>query len=531
MSRVGARARALALLAAGAVLLAACGDLGPTPAPSTTPSPAPSAPGVTPPPGEDLPLPDEDASITPVLLHDADGRFDRYGSIGQLTTTPRCTAVLLDAGGSDGPAYALTTARCAGLATTTTVVGAAAPAKAQVVFDLFADVAEHHAVAVAGIAWASTRGADLAILTLDTSPGELRTQGLRGWRTASLADLGGAGRGVLAVGIPVASTAKEEQALHLASCNLDADPVLLLEHGRLTPGALRNDCPDVVGGTLGSAVLDAESGALLGILAATTQGGEARTECWSGRPCEVTDEGETSMADTAYAQAVGGLGGCFGADGAFALGDSCPLDPGPGATLAGAPLDVNPARIPMGIAATKGPRTTWATRVGGDGIAWYRAKMGPVASTSCGDESGYGDPVPVGTPVDDPLPTTEQRLVLCVVGGPSATPDDSWQRVTHATSIVAWVDTTPPTDPVTWTITGSAAKGWSVAPVVAAPEAAFFLVKAGPAATTSCAAASGYTLAGSAPLRVKPSGSPVRACAIPIDAAWNEGAPAGTILR
>ena len=162
------------------------------------------------------------------------------------------------------------------------------------------------------------RTTDLAVLELGATPDELRAVGLHGWRPEAPPAGGGASLDVVMVGVPVGSPVAAipdaERYLRLGTCSLDADGVVVIERDWLWTGALRNDCPEVVPGNAGSAVLDQATGGLVGLISTTTYRGEAGAECWLGRPCEVAEDGEASLPDTSYAQPVAGIEACF-ADG------------------------------------------------------------------------------------------------------------------------------------------------------------------------------------------------------------------------
>jgi hypothetical protein len=519
-------------LVAVAMLLAGCGDTAPSASPSASASAAPASP--TPPP-IDLPVPDEDTSTSQVLLKSSDGTYDVYGSIGQLQgAASTCTAVLLDTGESGAtPAYAITNGHCVGINGANEIIRDQPGDGAQVAFDWFVDRPEHRVVAVTSVAWASMHGTDLAILELDTTPGELRPLGLKGWRTETLETGGGASLDVVLVGIPVGvplvDIPEKERFLRLGTCSLDADPVPLNERQWLWPDALRNDCPEVLPGNSGSAVLDRATGGLVGLINTTTFKGEGGAECWLGRPCEITPDGEQALPDTSYAQPVGGLERCF-AGGSFALGGGCPLSDGSAlATLTGAPLAVNPAAADP--VTGKPGQATWATTVEAGANTWYRYRIGPLESTSCGDESGYGTPRSVAVAIDDPLPTTEQRLLLCVVTGPSATVDGTWQAPADAAVAVAYVDTTAPSAKIEFSAKGSRADGWRVEPIFNPPELSVFMVKFGRAASTVCADAGGYKPYRRQALVVPARLAPVRFCVVGYDDAGNASRPAAKVLQ
>ncbi|MEI7742402.1 MAG: hypothetical protein WCK58_01490, partial [Chloroflexota bacterium] len=137
----------------------------------------------------------------------------------------------------------------------------------------------------------------------------------------------------------------------------------------------------------------------------------------------------------------------------------------------------------------------------------------------------------VGPPRDEQLPTTGQRLLLCVIGGPTSTPDASWQPARFATVWVAYIDTTPPTADIRFSVNGNAKNGWRIEPVFNPPELSLFLVKGGPAKTTDCADPADYAPYRRFPIDVPASAAPYRYCAIGFDDADNRSEPAFKILR
>lgn len=531
------RGRRLAvLLAVVALVVGACGDTGEPTEPPGSPGPSIDVtPEFTEGTGEaavDLPLPNGETDTSQVLLANADGAFDVYRSIGRLAgASLTCTLVLIDAarGVDTGPAYALTNGHCLGIDGNETFTDQPLEG-VTAVFDYFADTPERLTIPVTRVAWASMKGTDVAILELDTTAGDLGGAGYRLWPIGGPASPDEASRDVVMVGapvgVPLVDIPEHERFLRLGTCSMDTEPVRLNERLWLWD-ALRTDCPEVLPGNAGSPLIDIATASLGGLVNTTTYKGEAGAPCWLGRPCEVTEDGENALPDASYATPLDGLAGCFGPEGSFTLGGACGLDAGGGATIDGAPVAVNPAADdPMGGA----PRTTWATTVGGDGIASYRAKTGPIETTDCADPAGYGDPAPVATVIDEPLPTDEQRLLLCVVGGPGPTPGDGWQPFAHATFAVAYVDTTPPTADVRFSTRGNATDGWSIEPVFAPPELSAFMHKLGRAGSTDCDDPDGYRPYRRIAVDVEPGG-PWRYCVIGYDDANNPTPPVGVVLR
>jgi hypothetical protein len=424
------------------------------------------------------------------------------------------------------PAYAVTNGHCVGIFGANELVVDRPAEGMSVAFDWFIDRPEHRVVPVTTIAWASMRTTDLAILELAATPDELRGVAIRGWRPQAIEGGTGSSLDVVMVGVPVGAPVvdipEDQRYLRLGTCSLDVDAVLLNERQWLWPDARRNDCPEVLPGNSGSAVLDRETGGLVGLISTTTYKGEKGAECWLGRPCEVNEDGEASLPDTSYAQPVAALAACFGEDGAFALGGACPLDRGGGVTsLDGAPLAVNPSATDPHNG--RPLQRTWKTTVVTPGPTAYRYKIGPVHGTACADEAGYSAPIATSIPIDDELPLTEQRLLLCAVteGAP----------LEHAAIAVAYIDTTPPVADISFAVGGSKAEGWRIEPVFNPPELSSYFVKVGPSSRTDCADPDGYLVYRRVPINVSGDDAPARICAIGYDDASNASEPAFKILR
>lgn len=533
-----ARAAAAAVLA---LSVAACGSSA-TPVPSPRPTLSPAASASSPPqptPALSLPAPDG-SDAEQVLLRNADGAYDVYRGIGRLADAgSECTFVLLQtatgAAAATAPAFVLSNGHCVGLFDANTVIVDQPIEGGTATFDYFVDAAERPAIPVRRIAWATMKDVDLSLLELDATLGDLAARGYRPWPIGDppapdtpLAIVGAP------VGVPIVNIPDDERYLRIGTCPSGALGLTVNERQWRWSGMTANACPEILPGNSGSPMLDRVTGTLVGLINTTTHGSEGSEDCWLGRPCEVGPAGEVARADTNYAVPVAALSACFDSSGRFTLGGSCTLDPGGGVELAGAPLAVNPsAPDPL----TGEPRqTTWATEVSspaGAALTHYRYKIGPLGTTSCADDSGYGDVLTIAeTPtINDPLPTPGQRLLLCVVGGPGPEPDGAWQAPANASIAVAYIDTTAPTQPVEFSVGGDRSTGWSIEPIFDPPTYSLFLIKGGPATSTDCADRGGYLVYRRIPMAVEGSEAPFRFCAIGFDDANNEGPTGGQVLE
>ena len=541
---------AAVLAAAAALVLAACGSTA-SPAPSSAPQgsmvpPATSAPvtsasptgsaEVSPAPSPALPLPPADAGDTSeeaVLLQNQDGRYDAYGGIARFDGPSTCTATLLQtatgAAAAQAPAYVLTNGHCVGIWGADGVILAQDPPASTITlrFGYFAYTADSPVAEAHAVSWATMKGTDLAVVRLDTTLGDLAAKGIDPFPIAAAVPAPGTAVANVAapIGVPIVDIPEDQRFLRLGTCTVEGDPVGLIERQWRWWSAIRTDCPDVWPGSSGSPILDIATGELVGAINTTTIGSEGGTDCWLGRPCEVTATGTEVRADTSYAMPVSGLLACFGADGTLDVtGEACPLDPGVGPTITDFVGAVDPTREP---APGRPSRTTWAVTVESATLPYYRYRLGSVATTDCRDEAGYGAPVAIAdTPViEDPLPTTEGVYIACVLGGPTATVGPDWQEPRFASLSLAFIDQTPPAATVEWSIVGDATTGWQVEPIFKAPELSSFDLKVGPRASTDCAVMDGYAPYRRIPIQVMPEEAPATVCAIGYDDAGNATVP------
>jgi hypothetical protein len=539
--------RVPAAIVAVALLAAACGA-GPTAAPA---SPGPTATGAagTPPPGSPtatataapsvaaaLPAP-AGSDADQVLLENAGGTYDAYRGIGRLSGIGSdCTFVLVksapDPTPADAPAYVLSNGHCVGIFDSKAVLVDAPADGGAATFDYFVDAPTRQAVPTKRIAWATMRGVDLAVIELDATLADLEARGYRPW---PIAGPPATGTPLVIVGAPVGAPIVDipdaQRFLRAGTCASGESGLRVNEWVWLWDPMTADTCPEILPGNSGSPVLDRTTGSLVGLVNTTTYGSGGGEDCWQGRPCAVTPSGEVVAADTNYAVPLDALAACFDGGGRFVLGGDCTLDDGMDVQLSGTPIVTNP-RIPdpMGAPNPSTLQTTVAPAEG-SGQTHYRYAYGPLGTTDCTDEAAYGPVrgIAAAPLIDDPLPTTEGRVLLCVVGGPSPTPDAAWQSPTHASFAVVYVDTTAPTQPVDFAVNGSATDGWTVEPIFDTPTYSAFDVKGGPAAATDCDDPAGYAPYRRFPLFVDASEAPYRYCAIGYDYGGNRG-PTGEVV-
>ncbi len=454
-------------------------------------------------------------------LHNAGGQSGGLSGVASVRFGPSCSgAFIAPSAAADAPAYVLSNGHCVDLLGTNEVI-LDRPGRGEAVFLAFADIpaGQRLRVPIRRVAYATQKGRDLSVFELGSTARELISRGIQPLRLAAAQP--GPGDAVQVAGIPVTGVPEADRVIRLSRCAA-GETVQLLEDRWHTDDAVRNNCIGIRGGSSGSPLLDA-GGEIAGLIFTTTWGAPALAACAANRPCEVASTGTISPDETSYSTPVAGLAACFAPDGRFdILAPDCPLDPGRQLAISGYPLSpVNPNR-PGGNPARPTP-SSWNTKPQG-AFRFFSYKTGPVESTSCRSPEGYAQPRPLqpDTLIDDPFPTSDSRLRLCVVAGDSASIDTSWQPFRFATQARVAIDTIPPrANPSANVNPGDA---YIVLFDYLADEIAFYEYKLGPPGAIDCSDPAGYRPFVQR-LFLSRDREPYAICAVPIDAAQNRGKP------
>ena len=488
------------------ILLAGCTGVNPVPPDSPTPS-APPAPAPLPDPADPLPI----------------EQLARFSSVASLNAGSNCTGTLIDTGVPTGPAYLLTNGHCVGdvgrAAQNTTIehewFGKATFLLAQGNEDNTLDVD------VVQIAYSTMRHTDTAIVRLDTTLGDLKQLGLR--PVPITADEPAEGAPVTNVGVPFQDMAQDDWVLRRGECTLGSQHTLI-EFSWLWFGVWSNDCPGIVMGSSGSPLFtldaDGQPTAIVAMINTTTGGSRVSDggECFLNRPCEVTTDGVRMVEDTSYAQSVAGLGGCFTAEGNFALGQSCPLpvsniwtETGGGPFRGGELPDAN-GRMPQVslVGRSASPARTVLVPLG-DGTACLRAETYGSATDTVIPQAGYeweqkGDPLPVD------LPEIEGHYTLCAVAG---------EDYASAASVLFEVDRTPPVFPASAEVEDIGGGTKIVRPHLNPPELTTFRFTWGDPKTLDCDDTANFQEFFIVPLTLTTEDLPASYCLYGMDGAGN----------
>jgi hypothetical protein len=380
------------------------------------------------------------------LLRSTDPGAQRFIPVGKLLTRSgdyHCTASLI-AGSTtppvNSPALILTAGHCINDNMTANEVVIDQPAGSEWSYTpaYFIDTPSQHVrVAVDRVVYATMKGADLAVLQLNATYGQMAARGvhpLRLERASAVPDTP-----IELVHIPVVGVPGDEQFLRRSVCHTltSATPVFESYFPWFWTATMPNDCEGVAGGTSGSPVFNLGYSAIIGVLNTTVTPGYSG--CGLGRPCEPTDSGDFSREQASYAITVDRIADTLKEDGTL---DVSRLDPGHGVTL---------ARVNTPDWSTQRNETVdgaliparWNLRIDeGFNLVFY--KVGVARSIDCASINGYQGPF---LAADQPLetlqtPAQEGVYAVCVVG--QANESGTWQPYEHATVALRQIDETPP---------------------------------------------------------------------------------------
>jgi hypothetical protein len=343
-----------------------------------------------------------------------------------------CTAWLLDVrAGTGSDAYAVTTGRCVGITDSMTVLAGEPVKGARVDFNAFASLTTAVqptpvTAQIEEIAWASSRGTDLAVLRLGVTYGELSERGVS---PITVAAAPAPGDEILVAGVPVNGITADQQYLRATKCAV-GQPADVIEHVWLWHDRLASNCQGISLGSWGSPAFN-PAGEAVAMVTTTSIGAEEGRHCYVGQPCEIRDGQVALVRDTTYLAPVAGLGKCF-PRGTFTLGGGCSLED-PGGVVPASAEKVAPTGATAEVRINR--RLPTADQVSD--------KQGPLVSTDCADKAGWSPPVTARAWQLD-VPLAQPGWVLVCVGSPAqptpviievdpTTPDASGNGVTPAT--------------------------------------------------------------------------------------------------
>ena len=465
------------------------------------------------------------------LLLNRDGQNNRYNGIGQLRGGSTCTAVLIKVSeAASAPAYALTNGHCINLLGANEVLIDQPPGGRRVVFNYFQDTTDQQiTVNIRRVAWATMKGADLAVLELDAMLQSLVAAGLQPWELAASDPL--PGEEINVVGIPVSGISSGQAFLRLAEC-VSGARVNLIEFNWHFFDMWLNGCADIRGGSSGSPVISVTRNQVIALINTTTAGSPPYGDCYLNRPCEVGPGGPRVRENTNYAAGLAGVRECFDDAGRFTLARAgCALDNGRQLRATGyPPAAVQPWIRDSATGALR--RATWNVTIGGEDFSYYRFKTGPEEQTDCRNPAGYGPVIKLSehNRFNDEIPEREGRYYFCLLGGALPAVDETWQPPRFATQVHVEIDVTPPRLSPVYLVRDLGDR-WQVTLVFALPELSGYQYKIGRFGEIDCRLPAGYREYLRVPVSVSKTDGPQTFCLIGRDYADNQSYPRELLLE
>ena len=264
---------------------------------------------------------DVDWTVLTPASHSAYSGVGRYGN---------CSAALIETeGGSGAPAYVLTNGHCVGaglLSANGVTIDEEANGQKKMYFKYYVENGEEDYLVVDNktIKFASMDGTDVALVELDTTLGELKSQGITAFKiSASKPNLCTQARNV---GVPLSGVDSTSVGLRLSDCYI-GDEVSLNEGDYRFSESIRHRC-SIVGGNSGSPIFNRQDGTIIGVVnTAVNDNADGLEDCSLNKPCELASGGTVAVEPKEnYGQYVDFLAACF-SDGVFDLNlSSCEIN-------------------------------------------------------------------------------------------------------------------------------------------------------------------------------------------------------------
>lgn len=249
----------------------------------------------------------------------------QYSGVGRYGS---CSATLIETGGSnDAPAYVLTNGHCVGaglLSAKGVTIDQTANSTKKMYFNYYLENDSEDFLVINNktIKFASMDGTDVAVVELDASLAELKSQGVTAFKLSSTKpSLCTQARNV---GVPLSGV--QQPGLRFSDCFI-GDEVSLHEGEYRFVESIRHRC-SIVGGSSGSPIFKRDDNSIIGVVnTAVNDNTRVQDDCTLNKPCEVSSTGEKSIeSNENYGQYVDFLVGCF-AQGIFNLNlDTCGIN-------------------------------------------------------------------------------------------------------------------------------------------------------------------------------------------------------------
>ncbi|WP_437678432.1 trypsin-like serine peptidase [Sorangium sp. So ce131] len=403
----------------------------------------PGSGGSDPLPSTEPPPPPAEAETPPAeaeLVSGQDPKNAYLRAVGTLGST--CTGSLIKTSDkADAPAYVLTAGHCAkGPFSDSMYFGVSVDELTEgglnITFNYFNDLPYQEQVSARALrtAYVTMKGADLALIELDHTIGELQALGVEPLPVADAAPA--PGEPIELAGVPVEHDggAYSGRYVRRARCAEGARRPDVVEHYWYWHDMHVNECQGMGPGASGGPALD-QRGRVFGVFNTHFTTIKPPDTCYLNYPCEVGDgEPERGVEGASYVVDATTLTSCFDAEGRFDLATAgCKLAP-----ALDAPVNYAPSRIVTPTQGDPPEPSVWDVSLASTPHTHYRYKVGPAQSVDCRSAEGYSDPIGIE---DDrlarlPVPAEEGLYAMCILTGSGDVGGATWQSKDHPTVIV-----------------------------------------------------------------------------------------------
>ena len=461
------------------------------------------------------------------LIDNADGKMEDLKAVGRYQGLSSCTAVFVKVSDDvNAPAYVFTNAHCVQGWEANKIYQDVPAENHKVTFNMFQNTpASQRVVAdVKRIAYSTMKGTDIGIVELKASVKDLMDKGIKPLKIAS--EIPKTGQSIKIYGVPVDGVDVAEHFLRQSSCEM-GQKTNLIEFDWTWWDMYANQCANIKGGSSGSPVLSNLKDGVFGLINTTTIG--AGSPCYLGGPCEVLSGTVTMKESTSYTLSIVGMKACFNTSGVFDLNvKGCGLEKPGTLELVGSPMGaINPETVEIN---GRPKSQNWDYTV--SGVNFYKYKIGKLGESDPRDLNGYSKEInsQQSPKIQDLLPKEAGHYYLAVMGGNSATMNDTWQNVKQPVVVRLEIDKTPPTmEPIIQV------NDWEDEYVVSLgfvpPELSNYVIKAGPPEETDENDPADYMLYRRVPISVYKDELPIKICVIGYDNAGNATPPKVLILK
>lgn len=461
------------------------------------------------------------------LLDSSNANLEELKAVGKYHGLSSCTAVFVQVTDDlNAPAHVFTNGHCVQNWEANKIYQDVAAENHKVTFNVFKNTAvnERVEVGVQRIVYSTMKGTDIGIVELKSSVKDLIDQGIKPLKIAK--KLPQLGESIKVYGIPVDGVEVSQQFIRQSSCQMGAKSSLI-EFDWTWWEMYANQCANIAGGSSGSPVLTNFKEGVFGLINTTTIGAE--TPCYLGGPCEVSPGNVVLKENTSYTLPIVGMDACFNTQGIFDLNaEGCVLEKPSSLALDGSPAgSINPDAVEI----NGWPKSqNWDYTV--SGVSFYKYKIGKLGDSDPRDLNGYSNEISTqeNPEIKDLLPKEPGHYYLAVIGGNSATMDDTWQSERQPTVVRIEIDKTPPTmEPIIQV------NEWEDEYVVSLgfvpPELSSYVFKVGVPEETDENDPQGYMIYRRVPFSIFKDELPMKICVIGYDNAGNATEPKVLILK